>query len=120
MHFRNSERRGGVIFIMDKKTEDLIKAYKDERFNDCLLIANNLLKEDKNNLQVLSYKAGALKNLGRYKEAIDALNECITLNRDSWYLWVFRGDCYYELGDLEKACSDYWFSLQFEPQNGIL
>ncbi len=37
-----------------------------------------------------------------------------------FYVWVLRGDAFYELQEYGNAFSDYWISLQIEPENGAV
>lgn len=100
--------------------ESIIEAYQEERYTDCLNLADAVIFEDSSNFDALSYKATSLLKLNRYKEAVDIFNKCIVLDNTRFFIWVLRGDAFYDSGDYERAFSDYWISLQLEPDNGAV
>lgn len=96
-------------------------SYSSEEYDKCLELCNTRLINNKNDFDTLSYKANCLKHLKKYHQAIYILDFCIDLKEEQFfYLFVSRGDCYYDLGDYEIACGDYWKALQLEPNTGAV
>ena len=64
----------------------------------------------------LSLIGHALRQLGRYDEAIQHFQEALTEERDASQL-LSLGHCYIELGDLESAAIYIQEVMQSEPEN---
>ncbi len=105
---------------MDEEIQQIRELYNNEKYGDCLSLSAKILKENVNNFTALSYKASSLLHLELYKESIDSFSDCLKLDDSLFYIWVLRGDAYCEINDYEKAFSDYWVSLQLEPNNGAV
>lgn len=84
---------------------------------------NNALKTIKEKLK-LKYSEGSLKlkgdilyNLGKYKDALKIYNEILSENPDYDGLMVDVGDCYYAMGDMDKAIEYYGKAEDINPDN---
>lgn len=110
----------GKINYMEEEIEKIRDAYKQQRYSDCLVMAGDVLKIERGNINALSYKASSLLHLGLFQEAVNNFSDCLSLDNNLFHLWVLRGDAFYEMKEYEKAFSDYWISLQIEPNNGAV
>jgi len=59
----------------------------------------------------------ALIRLGKYEEALDYLNKCITLNQNNYNTWYNKGLVYKELGMFDKALECFDNSLKINRSN---
>lgn len=105
---------------MNNMMEKIKELYNQEKYSECISMADDVLKNQDNDIDALSYKAGSLSHLGNYNEAVEVFSKCIELDKNRFYLWVLRGDAYEELKDYRKAFDDYWRSIQLEPNNGAV
>jgi ER membrane protein complex subunit 2 len=72
-------------------------------FDAALGIYHELLKENPANLFVMKRKACALKGKGQMDEAIQALNDIITLYYQDQQTWTELAEIYIEVGDFSSA-----------------
>lgn len=93
------------------------EAFANGEYEKTLELSEKILSMNEGDFNALSFKATALAKLKQYEEAIEVLDRCIKENGKVFFLWVTRGDCYYHLGDFEKAFNDYMVSLVLEPDN---
>ncbi len=105
---------------MSDEIKQIKNAYNKEDYKTSLSLASNILKELPNNFEALSYKGACELKLGEYNNAIKTFSKCLYVNDRGFHIWTFRGDAHYELGEYNKAFSDYWYSLQIEPDNGAV
>lgn len=69
-----------------------------------------------NEYTLLSY--GWIKiDMEEYEEAIDLLNNCISLNPEESEGYFYRGVCYAELGKLDIALEDFIKNLEVETES---
>ncbi len=104
--------------VMEDLQAEYRTAYQNGEYEKCLELTNVVLTDDPINFDALAQKGATLMRLNRNKDAIEVFSESIKVNNTAYHVWVFRGDCHYALADYEKAFSDYWVSLQLEPDNG--
>lgn len=97
--------------------DEVISAYKDGNYVLCLRLAELLLSNNSDNFDVLSYKATCLLKLNQIHEAIATFKKCLKINSRAFHIWVFLGDCYYEIAEYESAADNYKKSLDIEPDN---
>lgn len=100
--------------------QKIIETYQKGLFEECLKLTLELLRKEPNNFEALSYKGACELKLDLFTEAVATFTQNLSLDEYKFHIWVFRGDAYYELGDYERAFSDYWHSLQLEPDNGAV
>lgn len=100
--------------------ENVKSSFESGQYKECLIFVDKLLEVDKNNFNALCYRGTCLAKLGYYSEAINILTKCIIQNNNLFFLYVTRGDCYYETKDLNRALSDYWISLQMEQNGSVM
>eukprot|EP01123_Difflugia_compressa_P010919 TRINITY_DN4135_c0_g1_i1.p1 TRINITY_DN4135_c0_g1~~TRINITY_DN4135_c0_g1_i1.p1 ORF type:complete len:489 (-),score=111.29 TRINITY_DN4135_c0_g1_i1:210-1676(-) len=62
-------------------------------------------------------KGAALKSLGKYEEAVEALSKSIELDGDYLKAYVRRAQCYMELKKYEEAERDYLLANSKEPND---
>jgi len=55
----------------------------------------------------------------RYKEAVEAVDRSIALDRRDPLLWYLRGKAYWELGDRQKALESLYTALDLRPSDEI-
>jgi len=89
-------------------------AYKNEKIEECIKIAEEILRIDSNHFFTLCYYGRCLYLLGKYKEALKVFNRCLKEEKNYYFLWYFRGDTYYKLGRYQKAMDDYREALDLE------
>ncbi|MDP3763387.1 MAG: tetratricopeptide repeat protein [bacterium] len=94
--------------------------FREGNFTDCLKLSEALLKTNKDEFDALCYKGTCLSKLGRHKEAINIITECISIRDNLFFLWSARGDSYYELGEYEDAADDYKKSLELEENGSVM
>lgn len=93
-----------------------IKEYLDEEdFERCLQACQELIELDPNNKAVHNYVAFCLFRLERYQQALELYDKIIAEGQTGFSQHVFRGDCYYEIGEYIKAIRDYVASLKIRP-----
>jgi tetratricopeptide (TPR) repeat protein len=100
--------------------ERVSQSFRDEKYEQCLVFTEKMLKLDKNNFNALCYKATCLEKLGSYKKAIKIIDHCLETNDDLFHLWVTRGDCHYGLEEWRKAFNDYFTALPLDEENGAV
>lgn len=100
--------------------EQIKTTYEKEEYERCLEMVARVLRGEPQNFEVLSYGGACELRLHRYVEAVETFTKCLALNDNGFHVWTFRGDAHYELGEYDKAFSDYWRSLQLEPDNGAV
>jgi len=74
---------------------------------------------DAYNATLYANRAAALKNLGRYQEAIQDLNFSISLDSNYMKAYIRRAQCYCSIEKYDEAINDYEFVLKREPTNEI-
>jgi tetratricopeptide (TPR) repeat protein len=105
---------------IEEDTSKIIELYQLGRYQECLFLSEKILEIDANNFDVLAHTASSYSHLGEYKKAIVFFSKCLVIDSEKFYIWVLRGDAFYELQKYNNAFSDYWISLQFEPENGAV
>ena len=100
--------------------QNIIDKYQSGEFRDCLSLSNDFLTIDPQNFNILSYKGACELKLGLYQDAVETFTKCLSINESGFHIWTFRGDAFYELEAYDRAFSDYWHSLQLEPDNGAV
>jgi tetratricopeptide (TPR) repeat protein len=82
-------------------------AYENEQFDECIQIAEEILRTDSNHFFTLCYYGRSLYLIGRYEEALKILDQCLKEEQKYYFLWSFRGDVYYKLGRYQDAAENY-------------
>jgi tetratricopeptide (TPR) repeat protein len=108
----------GIWPKIEELFEKLKSQYEAEKYQDCIITADEILKTDSNHFYTLCYYGRSLYHLERYEEALKIFNRCLEEEREYFYLWSFRGDTFYKIKNYEKAIPDYLKSLKLEPNNG--
>lgn len=88
--------------------------YEEEKYQECVMTAEGILKTEFNHFFTLCYYGRSLYHLGRYDEALKFIDRCLEEEKEYYYLWSFRGDIYYKIGDYSNAANNYDKSLRFE------
>ncbi|MDX1909771.1 MAG: tetratricopeptide repeat protein [Bacteroidia bacterium] len=57
---------------------------------------------------------------GSYQAALGKFNEVATLNSNHPQVYEMRGECYYQLGDFNRAIDDYTVAARQQPRNAEL
>ncbi len=81
------------------------------KFSQALSDMDHVASDTTINTHVLIVRCEALRLLGKYDSSISICNRLISLTRDSSLLSE-RGVCYYNLGQMDKACSDFTYCKQ--------
>jgi tetratricopeptide (TPR) repeat protein len=84
----------------------LRKLYEVGEIQECITIAEEILKTDSYHFFTLCYYGRSLYLAERYEEALKIFNRCLE-EKEYYFLWLFRGDCYYRLSEYKKAKEDY-------------
>lgn len=92
--------------------------YNQKEFDLSLLLLEKLYEKEKNNIDILIWKARILHKQEKYNEAIALFTECLAIEKNYFYVWQFRGDSYCKLGEYQKALDDYLKSIELDPSNG--
>ena len=104
------------------KIEDLFEKlksqYEAKKYQDCVSIAEEILKTDSNHFFTLCYYGRSLFHLEKYEEALKVFNRCLEEEKEYFYLWSFRGDVYCKIQNYEEAISDYLKAIELDPNNG--
>ncbi|HBB56803.1 TPA: hypothetical protein DEW47_03020 [Patescibacteria group bacterium] len=100
------------------KIEELFKKlksqYEAEKYPDCIITAEEILKTDSNHFFTLCYFARSLYFVERYEEALKILERCLEDEKEYYFLWSFRGDVYYKMGKYLETINDYDEALRLE------
>lgn len=108
---------------LDYSEAHIIDLYEDEKYQECIVLCEEVLKTCFNKT-AKDFLAASLRKLGHYLEAIDIYNELIAsdlFDQTTDYIFsnlVFRGDCYYELAKYQLALDDYNKALEIDPKAG--
>ncbi|MFH1170402.1 MAG: tetratricopeptide repeat protein [Candidatus Vogelbacteria bacterium] len=89
-------------------------------FDICLVILEELLNRENNNLDAKIWKARILQKQEKYPEAVQLFTECLSIEKGYAFVWQFRGDCYWKIGDYKNALSDYLRAIELDPTNGVV
>ena len=89
-------------------------------FDICLVILEELLNRENNNLDAKIWKARILQKQEKYPEAIQLFTECLSIEKGYAFVWQFRGDCYWKIGDYKNALNDYLQAIELDPTNGVV
>ena len=108
----------GIWPKIEELFEKLKSQYEAEKYQDCIITAEEILKTDSNHFFTLCYYGRSLFHLERYEEALKVFDRCLDEEKDYFYLWSFRGDVFYKIQNYEKAISDYLKSIELDPNNG--
>jgi tetratricopeptide (TPR) repeat protein len=95
----------------------IIDYYESGEHVRCLELCQEMIL---NNIEIdlaYNYSAICLFKLQRYVEAIKIYSNLI-LSKPNFSHYVFRGDCYYKLGQFDKALADFIEALRLEPKTG--
>lgn len=87
----------------------------------CLLLesCNDELAKDPNNIAILKTRAIALSIARKYIEAIEDLIKVINASPDDVTSYYMKSDCYFQLGEFEKAKEDYFRAVLLEDNPNI-
>jgi tetratricopeptide (TPR) repeat protein len=72
---------------------------------DAVTTCRRILTLDPTNIKALGYLGVALRRLERYPEAIEALEQALSINESAYFSWSNLGVLYAVIGDLAKAKS---------------
>jgi len=89
-------------------------------FDICLVILEELLNRENNNLDAKIWKARILQKQEKYPEAVRLFTECLSIEKGYAFVWQFRGDCYWKIGDYKNALNDYLQAIELDPTNGVV
>lgn len=89
-------------------------------FDVCIVILDELLNRENNNLDAKIWKARIIQKQERFPEAIQLFTQCLSVEKGHAFVWQFRGDCYWKLGDYKNALSDYLQAIELDPSNGAV
>ncbi|HUO85267.1 MAG TPA: sulfatase-like hydrolase/transferase [Thermoanaerobaculia bacterium] len=89
--------------------------YRDERFQDALVLIDSLLKENARMLDLWDLRSKALARLGRSAEAIEAAQEGLRLAPHATHLAVSIANLSLETGDLDSAQAHAELAIKSEP-----
>jgi len=108
----------GIWPKIEELFDKLKSQHEAEKYQDCIITAEEILKTDSNHFFTLCYYGRSLFHLERYEEASKVFDRCLEEEKDYFYLWSFRGDVYYKIQNYEKAIADYLKSIELDPNNG--
>lgn len=97
--------------------EKLIELYQKGDYDNCFLACEQLLLSDPDNFDILSYYGSCLLKRKLFDEAIKIFNKSLSQQK-LFFLYTFRGDCYYGLEKYDLAANDYKKSIQLNPNVG--
>lgn len=103
----------GFVYI---ETKEYSKAI--EPFNKIVeLNADNPMRFINSQLEAAYYYLGtAYRELGRYQDAIDAVNEALLINKTDADAWYLLGEAYRDHEDYAPAIDSYKQALRFVPE----
>lgn len=104
----------GIWPKIEELFEKLKSQYEAEKYQDCIITAEEILKTDANHFSTLCYYGRSLFHLEKYKEALKVLEQCIKEEKEYYFLWSFYGDIFYKLGEFAEAVKNYDEALKFE------
>ena len=92
-------------------------AYENGQIDECMKIAEEMLRTDSHHFFTLCYYGRCLYQKSEYEKSTEYLTRCLNEEENYFFLWKFRGDCYYKMKDYERAITDYKKSLELDPTN---
>jgi len=84
------------------------------------LLWEKFLREDQKNIEILLQKARGFHEQENYSLAIDIFSTCLKEKDNEFYIWQWRGDCFWKIGDYKNALNDYLKSLEIDPINSVV
>ncbi|MEK7076268.1 MAG: tetratricopeptide repeat protein, partial [Patescibacteria group bacterium] len=113
----------GLTYEKNGSSDILQRVNKFNNLNEldiCLVILEELLNRENNNLDAKIWKARILQKREKYPEAVQLFTECLSKEKGYAFVWQFRGDCYWKIGDYKNALSDYLRAIELDPTNGVV
>ncbi|MBI1825405.1 MAG: protein kinase [Planctomycetes bacterium] len=93
----------GISWMQLEHVKDLSGAEKLAALNEVDGLCRRLLAKDPNDINALNYRAVALRRLGHYPEAIEALQKIAKAQPDYFAGWSNLGTGYAMKGDMKEA-----------------
>lgn len=100
--------------------EIFISKYDNGNFLECITLIDEYLKENINDFEAYAYKGSCLMKNKLYAEAIENFTTSISIDGTKWYVWTFRGDCYFDIGDYENALIDFKIASNLNHDEGSI
>lgn len=88
--------------------------YKAGKIQECIDVAEEILKTDANHFFTLCYYGRSLYLVERYAESLKIFDRCLEEEKQYYFLWSFIGDVYYKMGEYVEAIKNYDESLKLE------
>ena len=103
----------------NKIHEEAEKALKEGKLEESIQLYTKALKEDPNNIDIISDRGVAYLNLSQKKECFEDLNKALQLQPDYAYRYACRAFAKKHFGDLDGAIIDYEKAVELDPEDTI-
>ena len=100
--------------LIKKQTEKLIFLSKNKKFNEAIILCNELINENVRNPLIYNIKGMIQLNTGKYKDSLDQFNEAIKLSPNNFEIYNNIGISLYYLGKFNEAIKNYNKSLSIK------
>lgn len=86
------------------------------KYSDALISLNKAIELNDYLSDPIYERAYSYKKMGKFKDALKDFNTVLEMDKDDApiKLYSHRGDCYWELGDKNKACDDYKKAVELQ------
>ncbi|ANQ06487.1 STI1-like protein [Plasmodium coatneyi] len=96
------------------------KCFQEGKFDEAVTHFTNAIKNDPQDHVLHSNLSGAYASMGRFYEALESANKCISLKKDWPKGYIRKGCAEHGLRQLDSAEKTYLEGLQIDPNNKSL
>jgi len=101
---------------IEKILEELVEDELEEKYSKELDVYEERLKKNPKDVDALFSRALVLNNMGRHRDAMNALHAVTRLDFKHPKVWKTKGDIFKKLGDYKKATICYKRAQEFIPK----
>ena len=105
--------------ILEEKKKIIAKLYNEKKFQEIILLTENLLKEHNDELSLLNAMALGYKGLGKSEKSKEIYQKILQLelNPNLSYVYSNAGNLFLDLGEVDKAVECHNITLRFDKNN---
>lgn len=105
--------------IIEEQIKIVTKLYNEKKFQEIILLTENLLKEHNDNLNLLNAMALGYKGLGKSEKSKEIYKKILQLelNPNFPYVYSNAGNLFLDLGEIDKAVECHKITLRFDKNN---
>jgi len=102
---------------INELSDNLKEKYSAGLIDESMGLCCEILNINPEHKTTLAYYGRCFFKKGDYKKSVEFLSLCLKSEDTVLFVWKFRGDSYYKMGEYKKALADYREGFRVDPSN---